>query len=79
MNWLGLDWDEGPDKGGDYGPLPERAEQHLRTLPRETFEAGGHTYEDAGAIRFRSPQERDRERRSLRHDLLRHVEPGDPP
>src|SRR5690349_22088332 len=20
MNWLGLDWDEGPDKGGDYGP-----------------------------------------------------------
>ena len=20
LNWLGLDWDEGPDKGGDYGP-----------------------------------------------------------
>lgn len=20
MRWLGLDWDEGPDKGGDYGP-----------------------------------------------------------
>jgi glutamyl-tRNA synthetase len=20
MRWLGMDWDEGPDKGGDYGP-----------------------------------------------------------
>ncbi|MGQ9701563.1 MAG: glutamate--tRNA ligase [bacterium] len=20
LNWLGLDWDEGPDKGGEYGP-----------------------------------------------------------
>lgn len=20
LHWLGLDWDEGPDKGGDYGP-----------------------------------------------------------
>lgn len=20
MNWLGLDWDEGPEKGGEYGP-----------------------------------------------------------
>ncbi len=20
LNWLGLDWDEGPNKGGDYGP-----------------------------------------------------------
>ena len=20
LHWLGIDWDEGPDKGGDYGP-----------------------------------------------------------
>ena len=20
LRWLGLDWDEGPDKGGDFGP-----------------------------------------------------------
>jgi len=25
MNWLGLDWDEGPDKGGDYGPYAQSA------------------------------------------------------
>jgi len=25
MSWLGLDWDEGPDKGGDYGPYVQSA------------------------------------------------------
>ena len=20
LNWLGIEWDEGPDKGGDYNP-----------------------------------------------------------
>ncbi len=25
MKWLGLDWDEGPDKGGDYGPYIQSA------------------------------------------------------
>ncbi len=25
MNWLGLDWDEGPDVGGDYGPYFQSA------------------------------------------------------
>lgn len=23
LNWLGLDWDEGPNKGGDYGPYKQ--------------------------------------------------------
>lgn len=32
LNWLGLDWDEGPDKGGDYGPYiqTERREIYLK-------------------------------------------------
>jgi glutamyl-tRNA synthetase len=25
MRWLGLDWDEGPDRGGDYGPYMQSA------------------------------------------------------
>lgn len=37
MRWLGLDWDEGPDMGGPYGPyeqsrLAARYEEALRTL-----------------------------------------------
>ena len=29
LHWLGLDWDEGPDKGGDHGPslVPGKAEE----------------------------------------------------
>jgi len=56
LRWLGLDWDEGPQVGGEFGPYfqSERApiyEKYLRKL-----EEGGHCYEDKGAIRFRSPR-----------------------
>jgi glutamyl-tRNA synthetase len=32
LNWLGIDWDEGPDKGGDFGPYvqTERREIYLK-------------------------------------------------
>ena len=37
LRWLGLDWDEGPDVGGDYGPYRQSErksiyEAHLRKL-----------------------------------------------
>ena len=56
LAWLGLDWDEGPDKGGAYGPYrqSERSDIYAKHLAR--LEAGGHLYEDGGAIRFRSPR-----------------------
>ena len=56
LKWLGLDWDEGPDKGGGFGPYrqSERGEIYSRHL--ETLRAGGHVYEDGGAVRFRSPR-----------------------
>src|SRR4051812_48841642 len=57
LRWLGLDWDEGPERCGDYGPYfqSERNdiyERHLRRL-----EEGGHLFEENGAIRFRSSRE----------------------
>jgi glutamyl-tRNA synthetase len=57
LRWLELDWDEGPHVGGDYGPYfqSERTdiyERHLKQL-----QDGGHIFEDAGALRFRSPRE----------------------
>lgn len=56
LKWMGLDWDEGPDKGGPFGPYQqsERNEIYERYLAK--LEAGGHVYEDGGAIRFRSPR-----------------------
>ena len=34
MSWLGLDWDEGPDIGGDFGPYlqTDRAAVHQKTI-----------------------------------------------
>lgn len=56
LRWLGIDWDEGPDTGGPHGPYrqSERSDIYARHLA--TLEAGGHVYEDGGAIRFRSPR-----------------------
>ena len=56
LNWLGLDWDEGPDKGGDYGPYRQSERNAIYEKHLAVLEAGGHVYEDGGAIRFRSPR-----------------------
>lgn len=55
LKWLGLDWDEGPGIGGDFGPYnqSERGEIYDRYLSK--LEEAGHVYEDNGAIRFRVP------------------------
>ncbi|MEO0794012.1 MAG: glutamate--tRNA ligase family protein [Verrucomicrobiota bacterium] len=58
MRWLGLDWDEGPEAGGDHGPYfqSERNaiyEEHLQKL----LEAD-RAYEKDGAIYFKLLGER---------------------
>ena len=46
LRWLGLDWDEGPDVGGDYGPYfqSQRREQHQAAV--EKLLAEGRAYKD---------------------------------
>jgi glutamyl-tRNA synthetase len=57
LQWLGLNWDEGPHAGGDFGPYlqSERTELYERYLKK--LQDAGHIFEDQGAIRFRSPRE----------------------
>jgi len=57
LKWLGLDWDEGPFKGGECGPYfqSEREDIYLRYFNQ--LKDAGHLYEDGGAWRFRSPRE----------------------
>jgi glutamyl-tRNA synthetase len=57
LEWLGLDWDEGPHVGGEYGPYlqSERTEVYERYL--KNLQDTGHIFEDQGAMRFRSPRE----------------------
>jgi glutamyl-tRNA synthetase len=57
LQWLGLNWDEGPHVGGTFGPYlqSERTELYERYLKK--LQEAGHIFEDAGALRFRSPRE----------------------
>ncbi len=57
LEWLGLNWDEGPHVGGEFGPYlqSERIELYERYLKK--LQDAGHVYEDQGALRFRSPRE----------------------
>ena len=57
LQWLGLNWDEGPHAGGEFGPYlqSERTELYERYLKK--LQDAGHIFEDQGALRFRSPHE----------------------
>ena len=57
LRWLGLNWDEGPHVGGNLGPYfqSERTDIYERYLKK--LQDAGHVFEDAGALRFRSPRE----------------------
>ena len=53
LRWLGLDWDEGPDKGGPFGPYfqSQRADIYERRVRELTDK--GLAYEREGAVRFK--------------------------
>jgi nondiscriminating glutamyl-tRNA synthetase len=55
LKWLGIDWDEGPDKGGDYGPYCQS--QRLKIYHKHAEELLKHNlaFKDKGAIRFKNP------------------------
>jgi glutamyl-tRNA synthetase len=57
LKWLGLNWDEGPCVGGEFGPYlqSERTELYERYLKK--LQDAGHIFEDQGAMRFRSPRD----------------------
>jgi glutamyl-tRNA synthetase len=56
LKWLGFDWDEGPEKGGKYGPYfqSQRADIYRQRV-RQLLDAG-LAYEREGAIRFKMPR-----------------------
>jgi glutamyl-tRNA synthetase len=56
LKWLGLDWDEGPEKGRKYGPYfqSQRADIYRQRV-RQLLDAG-LAYEREGAIRFKMPR-----------------------
>ena len=58
LNWLGLDWDEGPEKGGPHGPYYQSRRGEIYDAYFQKLVDAGHTYtEENGAVRFRSPRQ----------------------
>lgn len=53
MEWLGLDWDEGPGVGGGYGPYFQSERMGIYNAWFEKLRLAGRVYEDGGAWRFR--------------------------
>lgn len=44
LRWLGVDWDEGPDVGGPYGPYYQSARLRLYNEACQRLLDGGHAY-----------------------------------
>ncbi len=65
MRWLGLDWDEGPEVGGDYGPYAQTERMDLYRQAAERLVAEGKAY-----YCFCTPEKlaADREAAKARHD-----------
>lgn len=55
MRWLGLDWDEGPDTGGDYGPYRQSERLDLYHKYAEQLVDEGKAYREGPAVIFRTP------------------------
>jgi glutamyl-tRNA synthetase len=58
FRWLGIDWDEGPEKGGDYGPYFQSQRGPLYVEAARKLLAAGHAYPD-----YLSKEELDAERK----------------
>lgn len=55
MRWLGLDWDEGPDRPGPYGPYRQSERMETYTKYAEQLLDAGLAYKEDGAVLFRVP------------------------
>src|SRR5204862_5157276 len=57
LEWLGLNWDEGPHVAGEFGPYLQSERTELYEHYLKKLQEASHIFEDQGALRFRSPRE----------------------
>lgn len=73
MRWLGLDWDEGPEAGGAYGPYFQSEREAIYQTQLQRLIESGRAYEREGAVYFRLLGERYREFDSYKQAELEKV------
>jgi glutamyl-tRNA synthetase len=59
LQWLGIDWDEGPGVGGPHAPYFQSQRSDRHRAAAERLLASGHAYRD-----FATPEELDAERKA---------------
>ena len=57
LQWLGLFWDEGPDKGGPHAPYKQSERNKLHRKKAQELLKKGLAYKEKGALRFKNPGE----------------------
>jgi glutamyl-tRNA synthetase len=57
LRWLELDWDEGPEAGGNFGPYFQSQREEIYRSYLERLRAAGRVYDDGGSVRFRFERE----------------------
>ena len=68
FRWLGIDWDEGPDVGGDFGPYYQSQRNDLYGAAVEQLLASGAAYRD-----YATPEEMRVERETAEREKRRFV------
>ena len=58
LRWLGLDWDEGPEAGGDFGPYFQSEREEIYRSYLDRLRAADRVYDDEGSVRFRFAREK---------------------
>jgi len=58
LKWLGLDWDEGPGKGGNFGPYRQSERSGIYKEYLQRLRDSGRAYEKDGAVWFKLLGER---------------------
>ncbi len=58
LRWLGMNWDEGPEKGGDHGPYFQSQRLDLYRSYVDKLLSKGLAYEFEGAVKFKMPKDR---------------------
>ncbi|MGP0066511.1 MAG: glutamate--tRNA ligase [Isosphaeraceae bacterium] len=68
FRWIGIDWDEGPEVGGAFGPYYQSQRAESYRLAAERLLASGHVYRDYSTEQERAAEKAvaDREKRAYR-------------
>jgi glutamyl-tRNA synthetase len=68
FRWLGIDWDEGPEAGGDLGPYYQSQRQEMYQAAATELVARGAAYHD-----YATPEELQAEREAAQKEGLRFI------